>query len=350
VTEVEVQTAPDPARPAESPRIARPVLHKTQLEVNRRDIAGTMKVTTTKWDPRRMPQPTPLPFELALAPFRVGEARAMGVSAGRLRAQDLHAPFHGVRTLSAPLDLRARCLAYSAKMTQGHWFSHTTAAALWGLPLPRHLLAEATLHVSSRGREPHGRGVIGHRMTGEQDLRFIEGLPVVSPCEAWCHLAGFVSGDALVMAGDHLLGWPIPLADAHELDAAIRRWAGRRGVRALVAARRDIRAGSASARETRLRLLVLRAGFPEPELNGPIEIPGDLTHGDLVFRAWRVLLEYDGEQHRMSERQFLRDVDRLNSLALAGWLVVRVNRHTPDRTIIEQLDAALRSRGWHPGL
>jgi hypothetical protein len=204
--------------------------------------------------------------------------------------------------------------------------------------------------VSSRGREPHGRGVIGHRMTGEQDLRFIEGLPVVSPCEAWCHLAGFVSGDALVMAGDHLLGWPIPLADAHELDAAIRRWAGRRGVRALVAARRDIRAGSASARETRLRLLVLRAGFPEPELNGPIEIPGDLTHGDLVFRAWRVLLEYDGEQHRMSERQFLRDVDRLNSLALAGWLVVRVNRHTPDRTIIEQLDAALRSRDLHPGL
>lgn len=296
-----------------------------------------------------MPQPTPLPFELALAPFRVDEARAMGVSASRLRARDLHAPFHGMRTLSPPRDLRARCLAYSVRLARGHWFSHSTAAALWGLPLPLSLLRDPALHVSSRGREPHGRGVIGHRMTEEPEIRFIEGMPVISPCEAWCQLAAFMSADALVEAGDRLLGWPVPLSDERQLDATIRRWSGRRGVRALVAARRDIRPGSASARETRLRLLVLRAGFPEPELNGPLEIRGGLTHGDLVFRPWRVLLEYDGEQHRMSERQFLRDVDRLNDLALAGWLVVRVNRRTPDRATIEQLDAALRSRGWRPG-
>lgn len=295
-----------------------------------------------------MPQPTPLPFELALAPFRNEEARAFGVSTGRLRAKDLYAPFHGVRTVKQPGGLRERCFAYTTRMANGHCFSHVTAAALWGLPLPRDLLAGTALHVTSPGREPHGRGVIGHRMNGERDIRFIEGMPVIAPCVAWCQLAGLLSGDDLIVAGDRLLGWPAPLADEAELDAAIRSWAGRRGVRALVAARSEMRPRSASARETRLRLMVLRRGFPEPELNGPIEVSGGVTPGDLVFRPWRVVLEYDGEQHRLVAARYARDVDRLNDLAQAGWLVVRINRRTPDASIVDRLDAALQSRGWRP--
>jgi hypothetical protein len=176
----------------------------------------------------------------------------------------------------------------------------------------------------------------------------VQGVPVVMPCEAWCQLAGTLGHDELVVAGDRLLGWPRPLASAEELDEAVDARTGRRGVRALIAARADLRSGSASARETRCRLLVVRAGFPEPELNGSIELSGGTTPGDLVFREYRVLLEYDGEQHRTSDHQYARDIERLNDLALAGWLVVRVTKRTPPAVILDRLDRALRSRGWRP--
>ena len=91
------------------------------------------------------------------------------------------------------------------------------------------------------------------------------------------------------------------------------------------------------------------AGYPEPEPNGTIDLStGARTHGDLVFRAFKVVLEYDGQQHRLLERQFHRDVDRLNDLARDGWLVIRIHKDTTDAAALDWLDAALRSRGWRP--
>lgn len=294
-----------------------------------------------------MPHPRPLPLELAISPFRVRDARERGVTPRRLRAQDLHAPFHGVRTLVAPVDVLARCRAYAAKMPPEHYFSHVTAARLWGLPLPRALEADPSLHVSTAGREPHGRGIRGHRIGGGRDIRFIDALPVLAPSETWCQLASLISLDSLIAAGDRLLGWPMPLADDAEVDAAIRAYGARRGARRIALARPEMRPRSASARETRLRLLVVRAGYPEPEPNGRIGLPsGDETHGDLVFRSYRVVLEYDGEQHRTDRRQFRRDVDRLNAIARAGWHVIRVHAEMPSDVILDLLDDALRRSGW----
>lgn len=292
-----------------------------------------------------MPRPVPLPQLLELGPFRTGEALLLGVPASRLRAQDLHAPFHGVRTTAASDALVDRCRAYAVLMPAGQYFSHATAAQLWGLPVPESLSRDARLHVSTPGREPHGRGVQGHRIASVADLRFVEELPVLAPADAWCQLGSAITGDDLVAAGDRLLGWPEPLADEAEIDAAIARFRGRRGARAVALARRRLRRGSASDRETRLRLLVVRAGFPEPEPNGQIVLPdGRTTHGDLVFRQQRTILEYDGDRHRTDRRRFRRDVDRLNALAVAGWLVIRIHGDTPPGQVIELLDAALRRR------
>lgn len=242
-------------------------------------------------------------------------------------------------------------------MARGQCFSHVTAARLWGLPLPAAFEADARLHVSTSGREPTRHGVVGHRITAARDVRFHLGLPVSAPCDAWCELAAValdkraLTIDDLIATGDRLVGWPEPLATLDEIDAAIRRRSRSRGIRSVRLARRELRVGSASLRETRLRLLVLRAaaGYPEPEPNGPIDLStGVRTHGDLVFRAFKVILEYDGGQHRGRERQFLRDVDRLNDLARDGWLVIRIHKHTTDAAALDWLDSALRSRGWRP--
>ncbi|HEU5223835.1 MAG TPA: hypothetical protein VFU07_09180 [Candidatus Lumbricidophila sp.] len=276
----------------------------------------------------------------------------------RLRRSDLHAPFRGIRTLELPESLAARCRALAPVMSASQHFSHVTAARLWGIPLPADFEAAADLHVSTHQRPPERRGVIGHRTAARRDVYLLEGLPVVAPADAWCDLASvrlpggrLLTLNELIVAGDRLLGWPTPLALNGEIDEALHRHRGSRGSRMLRLAHAEMRAGSGSPRETLLRLLIARsgAGYPTPELNGPIRLSrGGTIYGDLVFRRQKVLAEYDGGQHRTETRQFLRDVDRHNDLANDGWQVIRVHSRTPDRRILSLLDAALRARGWQP--
>ncbi|WP_353827073.1 hypothetical protein [Agromyces sp. SYSU T0242] len=245
-----------------------------------------------------------------------------------------------------PGDLEAHCRAVAKRMPSSQVFSHATAAALWGLPLPRGH-ERPPLHVSAlHGREPRCAGVIGHRIDPARVRpAVVRGMPSVSPADAWCQLAGSLSPADLVAAGDALLGWPVAIITADELDAAIERHRGGRGTRVRDAARRDIRPGAASRRESLLRLAVRRAGLPEPECNAAIRLPGGRTvFGDLVFRAGRVLLEYDGDHHRTDPAQFARDVGRLNALAAAGWIVLRVRSSLDTPRVLDQLASLLVAR------
>lgn len=300
----------------------------------------------------------PLPDELRLGPFRVSEAVTLHVGAKRIRPPRIIAPFHGARSLEPITDLSSRCRAYEPLMQDGQWFSHTTAAGLWGLPLPRRFERDDRLHVSTRRREPQRAGVVGHRITAKRELRFHLGFLVSSPADAWCEFASAMAPDGtrptvaeLIAAGDRLFAWPEPLATPEEAKQAMARFAKSRGIRSIAEAESHLRLGSASARETDLRIAVLAApaGFPEPECNGEIELgPDRVTHGDLVFREYRVVLEYDGDQHRTSAQQWHLDVDRLNDLAKAGWLVIRIHVGTPEAAWADWLESALRSRGWSP--
>lgn len=294
-----------------------------------------------------MVRPDPLPLEFQLAPFHIAEAAARGIRPSRLRATDLVRPYRGVRAASAPATLRERCLAYLPRMPSEHWFSHTTAALLWELPLPTRIERDTRLHVSSAKREPEIGGVVGHRVRKRPDVRRHAGLSVLAPADAWCQLGTLLDVDELVAAGDALLGWPHPLCSPEVVAAAIERFDSRRGAKRVRAAGVRLRGGSASPRETRLRELLVDAGFPEPASNMPIELlDGSSTHGDLVYAEYRVVVEYDGEQHRLDPGQFGRDVDRLNALALAGWIVVRIRKDMTDVTVVNLVSTALRSRGW----
>ncbi|MET0975853.1 MAG: hypothetical protein ABWX82_09295 [Leifsonia sp.] len=296
-----------------------------------------------------MRRPSPLPPPLASEPFTVGTAAALGVSRRRTRANDLSTPFRGVRSAGTADSVDALCHAYAVRMPETQYFSHATAAQLWGIPLPRRLETDPNLHVSAApgSREPRMNGIRGHRGAGDAAVTRSGGLAVLSPSDSWCQVAMLLTAEEAIAAGDRLLGWPEPLSTTEELDAAIARFGSRRGARVIDRARPRLRARSASPRETRLRLLTLHAGFPEPELNGPIMLTaGWTTHGDLVYRRYRVLLEYDGEQHRLDGRQYDTDVRRLNDLSEDGWIVIRVGRNTADVEVIARLDRALRSRGW----
>lgn len=127
--------------------------------------------------------------------------------------------------------------------------------------------------------------------------------------------------------------------------------AGGRGVRTLKHALEWVRPGSESPKETELRLLLVRGGLPEPELNGDVYGPDGtfIGRGDLLYRRFKVLVEYDGSQHADDRRQFHRDVDRLEAFAFDEWSIVRVLKEhlNADRAdIVTRVRKALIARGW----
>jgi hypothetical protein len=256
-----------------------------------------------------------------------------------------------VRAQFSTDNLRSRAVAYSARMPAGQFFSHTTAAQLLDLRMPDGF-RETGLHVTSLApnRAPRGAGVIGHGAR-QATVTVTNGLRVLSALETWCQLSGNLGIDDLVVMGDGLVRRKKPLASMDELRHAAARYPGR-GCRRLRQALELVRAGTDSARETTLRLIVLRAGFPEPEVNGLIlnSYGAEIAHGDLVFREYRTILEYEGRQHSENARQFAIDIARLDDLMEERWRVIRVDAGLLARraTLLAKLDTALRSSGWSP--
>ena len=294
-----------------------------------------------------------LPRSLDLDGFTVADARAAGVSPKRTRAPDLEIPFRGVRASGGTdREISALARAYGARMPAGQFFSHTTAAQLLGIPLPQRVTRDTVLHVSAMApdRAPRMNGVIGHTASVRPELWISDGLAVSSPVTTWCDLAMTLGLDDLIAAGDYLLGSLRPPATLMDLTSAVTERFGNRGTQRLRQALLWVRPRVESRQETRLRLLILRAGFPEPETNVYLPLrPGrKRVRGDLVYGKYRVLLEYDGEQHRTDDTQYARDLERLDDVMADGWRVIRVLKDTPTSEILARLDDALRSRGWRP--
>ncbi|CAL4859066.1 DUF559 domain-containing protein [Microbacterium sp. MM2322] len=214
-------------------------------------------------------------------------------------------------------------------------FSHVTAAILWDIPLPLSVLEDPRLHVCVTGplRLPRSRGVRGHEVTAGSTTVTVEprtGLRTTDPASTWAALGSVLRSERdLVAAGDAIIRtWRVrhPLATIDELAEVLDT--GRRvGIRSLRDALPLLRMGSASRPESHLRLALLDAGLPEPELNHPVIIDGRVVAtADLVYPESRVAVEYEGEHHLLDAQQWAYDIDRYDALRSAGWAVVRITK------------------------
>jgi hypothetical protein len=230
-----------------------------------------------------------------------------------------------VQTVQHLGTLRDRCAAYAVRMKPGQSFSHTTAALLLGLPLPSALEEDPDLHVSTvhPAPPPTARGIAGHRLRNEPEVGALDELTVIAPWEAWARLAPLLTVDELIELGDAVL-WRWKDALGHV--EAVASTPGTIGGAKLRIALKEIRPGCASPGETRVRLLLTRAGVRLPELNATIVGTSGVELGtpDLMWRNERVVLEYEGDQHRTDKRQFRIDIERYERFRDDGWTVVRV--------------------------
>ncbi len=194
-------------------------------------------------------------------PLRSGRARDLGISASRLRHDDVDRPFTGVVGFGLDLSTVAeRCGAYAPLLIEGQAFSRQTALALWGAPLPSD---DDVLHLSVRfpRTPPRGIGVRGHSLRRIETCA-LRGLPVSRPAFAWCQAAASLRRDDLVAAGDALLTGPRiggarqpGVVAIDELEATAERLRGSPGSARVAWALPRLRAGADSRPESLLRLL-----------------------------------------------------------------------------------------------
>jgi very-short-patch-repair endonuclease len=238
-------------------------------------------------------------------------------------------------------------------MDLGHFFSHTTAALLWGLPLSARHSDAGELHVSvvAPRRAPKSAGVIGHKLRLDPELlQLHEGYRVPGPVEVWCELASMVTLTELVQTGDALLRRKNPLASVDELRSAVSSAANRPGALRLREAFALVRPRTDSPMESLLRIAVVRSGLPEPDVNYSIlDRKGRfVAFGDLVFPLSGVVVEYDGDHHRHDPEQYAADIDRLWRIEQSGWTVVRINKThlaNDSHEALARIRGAMRRRG-----
>lgn len=295
-----------------------------------------------------MPQPTsPLPFPLSGGPFRYSEAKVAGIGRGRLRADDIDHPHHGLYAPTAADDIVTRCENLVPLLGEHAWFSHLTAARLWGMPLPFASTADEPLHVLTLAAAApmRRRGVVGWETSHTETPRAMMGLiPLVSASEVWVQLAvpGSTGVDAetgakrrlsrewLTAVGDYLLTGPKvdgarrPLCTVAELTESVARRRRARGVVDLTWALDMVRAAVHSPKETEVRLGLVACGLPEPDVQVPVMTSAGLRHADLGYPGARLLIEYHGDQHRTDRVQWLEDLTRRQLFEDAGYRVMEV--------------------------
>lgn len=106
-----------------------------------------------------------------------------------------------------------------------------------------------------------------------------------------------------------------------------------------------------SPQETRTRLLLVRAGVPEPEVNVDAYADdggGWLALPDLSWPPVKVALEYLGDVHRLQRGRWRRDVRRRTVLEDHGWIVLLATADDLERyphDLVTRVTKTLRERG-----
>lgn len=278
------------------------------------------------------PGPRPLPDVLAGRAFSLAEGRTAGLSPAELDGSGLRRPTRGIRTAEPaprPGDVVARCCELLPALPPAAVFSHATALDLLEVDRPRGLRRPDDVHVEvpHTVRRPRRNKVVGHSRPADarEPVLIRHGLPVVLAARLWAQLAGELDGVELVVLGDALVRRQRPRAALRDLERAVDRLApGTRGARRLRDALPLVRAGTDSCQETRLRLALVGAGLPCPEVNRPVHDRDGrfVALPDLSYRQQRVGIEYDGDVHRTEPRAWRRDVARRQALEHAGWRLI----------------------------
>jgi very-short-patch-repair endonuclease len=267
-------------------------------------------------------------------PFTSAEVRAAGLTWRQLRhlvAEGLlRHPIRGVYAmpeLSDDLELRLAMLRLV--VPPECVVTDRTAAWLWGaegaLAPNDHLETPAVSVFSPPGhRLRNGLVDSGERRFAPGDVVVLGGLQVTSPLRTACDLGRLLHRDQAFAAMDALAA--LRLFTLTDLQLAVQRFKGYRGVVQLRELAPRVRTGAQSGPESILRLRWEDEGLPEPECQVEVEGPAGSYFLDIGNRRHRLAAEYDGEEFHGEERREHDAARRSWMAAHEDWVIVVVRK------------------------
>lgn len=209
---------------------------------------------------------------------------------------------------------------------------------------------EFPLHFATASKARRFQGEITlHRYLRPLHSTFVRDVPLLGPDRTFVDCATILSMRELVRVGDWLV------AQGQTDLLTLREYVFRSHLDGVQRARRAadfVRDAVESPLESDVRVMLMRAGLPEPEINADIvDDHGQfLARGDMVYRHWKVLVEYDGWQHERDALQRQRDHLRREALEAEGWrvIVVTIADMRQANSVARRVRHALVARGYRP--
>jgi hypothetical protein len=196
-------------------------------------------------------------------------------------------------------------------------------------------------------RPPRGIVVRNERIS-DDEFTLLGELSVTTPARTAFDLGRYLKrGQAIARLDALMRAAPFSIEDVMLLT---KRYRGARGVAKLKAVLPLVDGGAESPQETRLRLLFIDAGLPKPTTQITIydQCGRYVRTIDMGWEDFMVGAEYDGDQHRTSRTQYVKDQRVWPKLRQLGWDVVRAIKEDRDEDLVKQAWDAMVARGWRP--
>jgi hypothetical protein len=285
-----------------------------------------------------------VPEQLRRGPFRTVEAQAAGLTRAHLRSTAWRRLYRGIFVhAELPLTLDVRLEALRLAAPTGAVLAGVSAAWVHGV-LDPHPARPAPLHVARRHSTsaPRIPGVRGSRLSlDELDVVEVNGFLVTSPARTCLDLTRLGSIVDAVVAVDAFLSADLVIQDElWRFCSERRRWPNIDRLREAVLLGSDrVR----SPAESRLRMLLVLDGLPEPLVNAPVHDERGKLMGipDLLYLKPLLGIEYDGSYHN-DPKVHQVDLIRENRLLTHGLPLLRYSKEDM-RTRAEQIPHEVRA-------
>lgn len=283
-------------------------------------------------------------------PFTADQAHAVGIAPTELRTVRWRPVFRATYVLSdVTLTVLVRGQAGLLLHPSGAHLSHATAAQVYDVPVPDDPDVHVT--VARQVDRRYRPGLRPHVREAGSRVRLVRGVPVSAPEQLFVELAGALPLVEAVVAGDAMIRMGLVTIGALREHCRGARGRHSRTARRVVG---YVREGVDSPMETRLRMLIVLGGLPEPQVNLILrdESGAVLRRIDLSYRLVRLMVEYDGRQHVERIAQWDSDIDRREEFDADGWRTLIVTSagiyRDPGRTLA-RIRKALQERGVRVG-
>lgn len=281
-------------------------------------------------------------------PFTTADWVRSGRPIDKLRGKDFERIFRGVWIQRDAIDIDTRIKAALAIHPDSAIASHFSAGRLHEFPLPEHCFEHVMVFdPDDRRFRPELKSHVAVRRRRTVRIRGVVTSDLMS---TFVDLAGYLGLVDLVVIGDWIVRHR-PLTPSQLVEACRASEEHHAGAAAYAAG--FVRAGVDSPMETRLRMLIVLAGLPEPQVNHIVRFADGAWRRryDLWYPEVHLVVEYDGRQHAEDPEQWETDLTRREEFDDEGIRVLVVTaagvyRH-PLRTL-QRVRRQLVLRGYGP--